>query len=201
MKTYTQLREDIYLSGAGGFGMRVVNRDKRNTENMGKIHKDYSLHRYKKNDSFLITHDKTNKVVGKIHGNITGKKLEVSLLSVHPEHTKKRIGQSLAVAAYKHLHGKHGYTIHSDMNQSPGGASVWNTLRKDPETKRFVRAVRNGRDIGQASKIRTQQIWTSHNDSHREKAAKVGIRSSSTEGSTGRKIVGTTLVLKGKKKR
>jgi hypothetical protein len=208
MKTYTQLREDIDLIGvAGGFDAHHANRvfKAERTErddkimNIGKIHKDYSLHREGDNVMF-ITHDKTKKVIGRIDGEGSPKRFAVHGISVHPKHTKKKIGHSLAVAAYKHLHGM-GVDVHSDAQQSPGGASVWNTLRKDPDTRKHVHVVRNNRIIGQASKMKTQDIWTSRPGFTRDRAAKKGIRSSSSEGSKGKKIVGVTLVLKGKKKR
>jgi hypothetical protein len=209
MKTYTQLREDIDLIGSAG-GFDKVHSVEANRAfktkrdgmimNIGKIHKDYSLHREGDNGSMFITHDKTKKVIGRIYGEGSPKRFAVHGISVHPKHTKKKIGHSLAVAAYKHLHGM-GVDVHSDIHQSTGGASVWNTLRKDPDTRKHVHVVRNKRIIGQASKMKTQDIWTSRPGFTRDQAAKKGIRSSSSEGSKGKKIVGVTLVLKGKKKR
>jgi hypothetical protein len=53
---------------------------------------------------------------------------------VHGDHTQKKIGKSLAVLAYKHLARKKG-SLKSSSLQSPGGASIWNRLRKDPRMR------------------------------------------------------------------
>ncbi|NBO23459.1 hypothetical protein EBU94_09010, partial [bacterium] len=95
-----------------------------------------------------------------------GKGDDVSIINlhVHPTHSKKKIGASLAVQAYKHLH-KLGHSIESGSLQSPGGAHVWNTLRKDPEVKKHVRYHDpfEGRSYA-AHKVPTGEIWQEEQD-------------------------------------
>lgn len=188
MKTYLQLLEDIeLLSGhprTSKSHMRDIQRDFEDDAEyrkpLGKIHKDYSLHRSGRN--FHITHDPSGKVVGHIDtepGN-SNKTVHIAQLNIDREHTKKKIGHSLAVAAYKHLH-KTGHTIHSGSEQSVGGASVWRELMKDPSTKRHVHAVHRPfggkhRSLGQASKLQTGDIWTSGSREARTAGRKKGIK-------------------------
>lgn len=129
---------------------------------MGDIHPKYEMWRHtteltddKGNKyhqhQFSIVHKDTRKKVGEIdavggkihkktgeHRAGTGKDLRISYLGIHDHHSAKKVGTSLAVAAYKHLHKK-GRSIKSDTRQSFGGAHVWDTLRKDPEVKRHVK--------------------------------------------------------------
>jgi len=214
MKTYRQLLEDIEMvSGIGHMGKHDVkavqdehDQDTRK-KNLGKIHKDYSIHRSQFGD-FNIVHDKSKKVVGHIQNETPtkSKHLKVGLVAIHKDHTKKKIGHSLAVAAYKHLHGKHGYTIHSDRFQSPGGASIWQHLMKDPKTKKHVRAVitrkmdGDTKDIGQASKMNPADIWTSGSREMRRKAASKGIQMHRHSSPEDVRAFGTQLVLKAKKR-
>lgn len=209
MKTYRQLLEDIELVP----GLSRVSRsdthamqdefDHSHKKKLGKIHKDYSIH--KSGGDFFITHDKSKKVVGHIANDAPpGKKeLHVSSLGIHPDHTKKKIGHSLAIAAYKHLHGKHGYEIHSGTEQSMGGASVWQHLMKDPKTSKHVHAIRNTsfektKDLGRASKLHTGDIWQSGSGEARRKAASKGIKMHPYKGFDD--TYNTKLVLKRKKK-
>lgn len=126
MKTYRQLLEDIELvSGISratrsdiGAAHDEFKHGGSSKKNLGKIHNDYSIH--KSGGDFFITHDKTKKVVGHIANETPhkSKSLQVGVTAMHPDHTKKKIGHSLAIAAYKHLHDKHGYEIHSGDSQS-----------------------------------------------------------------------------------
>jgi len=173
MKTYKQLLEDIELmSGIGRptrHDMETSQDEFDNTskKNLGKIHKDYSLHR--SGGDFFIHHDKSNKVVGHISNDTPHKHktLKVGLTTMDPKHTKKKIGHSLALAAYKHLHGKHGYEIESGNEQSPGGASIWHGLMNDPSTKNHVHAVHQATgshiktNLGLANKLHPSEIWQS----------------------------------------
>jgi hypothetical protein len=212
MKTYCQLLEDIELVS----GIRRDTRGElrsvhdqlsgRSTKNLGKIHKDYSLH--KSGQDFVITHDKSKKMVGLIattaHHNGKGKHLEVAATAVHPDHTKKKIGHSLAVAAYKHLH-KQGYTIRSGNEQSPGGASIWHGLMNDPKTKKQVHAVHHPyhgtkTELGQANKLHTGDIWYSGSGPVRRKAASKGIRMHKYSSDATDKAMDTHLELRAKKK-
>jgi hypothetical protein len=228
MKTYRQLLEDIQLEPNIS---RLNRKDWKGIHDefhsdieaarslpslrmhkLGKIHKEYSIHRNHNGNDFFITHDKSKKVVGHIENDHvsdnpeTSKHLRVGFLAIHPHHSKKKIGHSLAVAAYKHLHGKHGYTIHSGIQQSMGGASVWQHLMKDPKTKKHVRAVvsRKGdediKDIGQASKMNPADIWTSGSGGVRRKAASKGIRMHDYSSPKATRAFGTQLILKAKKK-
>lgn len=214
MKTYRQLLEDIeMISGVGHMNKHDVKavQDEHDYDtrkkNLGKIHKDYSIHKSSFGD-FYITHDKSKKVVGHISNETPTKRkhLKVGLVAIHKDHTKKKIGHSLAVAAYKHLHAKHGYTIHSDRQHSPGGASIWHHLMKDPKTSKHVRAVITRRmdghtkDIGQASKMNPADIWTSGSREMRRKAASKGIRMHKYMSPEAVRAFGTELVLKAKKK-
>jgi len=209
MKTYRQLLEDIELIS----GIRRATRGDMNTaqdefdysnkKNLGKIHKDYSL--YKSGGDFFITHDSSKKVVGNISNQTPhkSKHLEVEATAVHPDHSKKMIGHSLAVAAYKHLWTQ-GYTIHSGSEQSPGGASIWHGLMNDPQTKKYVHAVHHpygGKktDLGQASKLHTGDIWQSGSGEVRRKAASKGIRMHKYSSDATDKAMDTHLELRAKK--
>ena len=215
MKTFLQyINEDIELvSGISRPSRSDIRdledefKDSSSRKNLGKIHKDYSLH--KADGNFFITHDDSKKVVGHISNDEPqkSKRLSVGLAVMHPEHTKKKIGHSLMIAAYKHLHGKHGYEIHSGNEQSVGGASIWQHLMKDPDTKDSVHAVHQppiGKkaELGQASKLHTGDIWTSGSGATRRKAATKGIAMHKYAGNIDNADPThyTKLVLKGKKK-
>jgi hypothetical protein len=149
-------------------------------KNLGKIHKDYSLH--KSSGNFYITHDPSKKVVGHISNDTPHKSshLQVGLTAIHKDHTKKKIGHSLAVAAYKHLHGL-GYTVTSGREQSVGGASIWQSLMKDRDIGGEVRAIHHSyggkrRDLGRASELHTGDIWSSGSGAVRRKAKAKGIQ-------------------------
>lgn len=211
MKTYSQLLEDIELvSGIsratrGDIGAMQDEFNYGPKKNLGKIHKDYSLH--KVNGDFFINHDKSNKVVGHISNDTPhkSKSLKVGLTAIHPDHTKKKIRHSLAIAAYKHLHGKHGYEIKSGNEQSVGGASIWQHLMKDPSTKQYVHAVHEPpggkkRELGQATKLHTGDIWTSGSGEVRRKAASKDIKMHPFKGYENDSGYHTSLVLKRKTK-
>lgn len=214
MKTYLKLLEDIELVS----GVQRTTRDDMaaaseafhdphgpKPKNLGKIHKDYSIHR--RDGNFFITHDKTKKVVGHIADDATrtGKNIGVGMVLVHRDHTKKKIGHSIAAAAYKHLHKK-GYTIHSGTEQSAGGAAIWRELMKDKATSKHVHAMHKddwplsrAKSLGQASKLHTGDIWTSGSGETRRMATKKGIRMHKYGTPESEKAYGTTLVLKAKK--
>ena len=213
MKTYKQLLEDIELMS----GIRRDTRGElrsvrdqlsgRSKKNLGKIHKDYSLH--KSGGDFFITHDSSKKVVGHISNQTPrkSKHLEVEATAVHPDHTKKKIGHSLAVAAYKHLH-KQGYTIKSGSEQSFGGKDVWfgkHGLMNDPKTKKHVHAVHHpygGKktDLGQASKLHPGDIWQSGSGEVRRKATSKGVRMHKYSSDATDRAMDTHLELRAKKK-
>ena len=212
MKTYRQLLEDIELvSGIGRptrYDMETSQDefDYGRKKNLGKIHKDYSLHKGEFGD-FFIHHDESGKVVGHITNDAPHKHktLKVGLTTIDPKHTKKKIGHSLAVAAYKHLH-KTGHTIHSGSEQSVGGASVWRELMKDPSTKRHVHAVHRPfggthRSLGQASKLQTGDIWTSGSGETRTAGRRKGIRMHKYGSPESERAQDVQLVLKPKEKK
>lgn len=159
-------------------------------KNLGEFHPGYELHRHTYEEGtptrngvrkrhihdFSIVHKSSNQVVGGFDANGgkisrksgfkegKGDDLNIINLHVHPTHSKKKIGASLAVQAYKHLH-KLGHSIESGSLQSPGGAHVWNTLRKDPEVKKHVRYHDpfEGRSHA-AHKLPTGEIWQDEQD-------------------------------------
>jgi len=131
--------------------------------NLGEIHPGYELHQHvtsvtgddgkpEHHHQYSIVHKKSKEVAGAIDaaaGKIdpktgeftsgTEKGLKVKWVGIHNSwHSSKKVGTSLPIAAYKHLH-KLGYSIKSDSTQSRGGAILWNRLRNDPEIKRYVK--------------------------------------------------------------
>ena len=133
--------------------------------NLGEIHPGYELHRHRMArrgigrgedpvvhfHRYTIVHKKSKDVAGEIdatagkinrktgeHRPGTGKGLKIEWLGVHSDHSSKKAGKSLAVAAYKHLHSK-GHSIKSDVRQSYGGAHVWDKMRHDPDVKDHVK--------------------------------------------------------------
>ena len=132
-------------------------------ENLGEIHPGYELHQHVSSvtgydrgkpvhvHQYSIVHKKSGDVAGEIdasagkihrktgeHTRGTGKGLAIKWVGVHPEHSSKKAGTSLPIAAYKHLH-KMGHSIKSDTTHSFGGAHVWDRLRKDPDVKHHVK--------------------------------------------------------------
>ena len=213
MKRLKQLLEDIELvSGhprTTKSDMRHAQQDFKDDaeyrKNLGKIHKDYSLHNSGRN--YWITHDPSDKVVGHIDTEPSGraKTIKIAQLNIDKDHTKKKIGHSLAVAAYKHLH-KTGHTIHSGEEQSVGGASVWRELMKDPETINHVHAVHSrygGRkkELGRAFHLDPADIWTSGSKEARTAARRKGINMHHYDTPDAEHALGVQLVLKPKDKK
>lgn len=157
--------------------------------NLGEIHPGYELHRHTTTvdratkfhrHSFSIVHKKSGDVAGEIdakggkidrktgeHRLGTGKGLKIDWVHVHPEHGTKKIGTSLAAAAYKHLH-KLGHSIKSDTKQSIGGANLWNSLRHDPDTKHHMmyHDERNYEHSIPAHKVPEGAIWNDDPHAH-----------------------------------
>lgn len=137
----------------------------RKTKKSGKIAKGYTLYTTKdKEDPTIedhhIVHDETGHVAGEITtrtSNMTGDHT-VMHTNVHGQHTQKKIGKSLAVLAYKHLAKKKG-NLHSSTLQSPGGASIWNRLRKDPKMKGQVFHKMRGQAEVPAHDLPDKKIW------------------------------------------
>jgi hypothetical protein len=151
-------------------------------KNLGKIHKDYSIHRADRN--FWITHDPSGKVVGRIdtepsYGN-GSKTIQIAQLNIDKNHTRKKIGHSLPVAAYTHL-WRNGYTIHAGDEQSVGAAKVWQDLINNPETRDHVHAIHDpyfapSKELGPAHRLSSGDIWTSGSGEARRAATRKGIR-------------------------
>ena len=178
-KRRKKVTEDIEMSNVmgkpwGGFHRdfsRVVNnpwtKKPLDVKRSGRIAKGYTLHTIQDPDDLriqrhYIVHDATNHVAGDIHTHsspMTGEHHVVST-EIHGDHTQKKIGKSLAMLAYKHLARKKG-NLHSSNLQSPGGASIWNRLRKDPKMKGkiFHKSV-SGQEVP-AHDLPDKRIWAS----------------------------------------
>lgn len=177
-------------------------------KNLGKIHKDYSLHRSGRD--FWITHDPSSKVVGKIDTepsdeSLGGKKLNIAQLNIDRKHTKKKIGHSLAVAAYKQL-WRTGHTITSGGEHSMGSALAWMDLMSDPETQNHVHAVHGVHgervtQLGLAKDLNPADIWISGSREARTAARRKGIKMHDYYSSNVEKVQPVKLVLKPKVKK
>ena len=184
-KSYLKKKKDTYMSFRGS----GRDEDKKfvGHRRMGDIHPDYEMwkHTTKMKDKkgyafhqhqFSIVHKKTREKVGEIDaqaGKINritgehipstkGKGLRIQYIGIHPEHSSSKVGKSLAIAAYKHLHGK-GHSIKSDTIHSSGGAHVWDQLRKDKDVGHHVK-YHDERDAipKSAHKMSYGDIWQRH---------------------------------------
>lgn len=129
----------------------------------GKIAKGYTLYTSTDKESpefqdHHIVHDATGHVAGEVSTRTSGNDHTVIHTDVHGDHTQKAIGKSLAVLAYKHLAKKKG-NLHSSSLQSPGGASIWNRLRKDPKMKGRVFHKMRGQAEVPAHDLPDKKIW------------------------------------------
>ena len=133
-------------------------------KNLGEIHPGYELHQHSVEmdntrpsgpqrvlkHKFTIVHKASGDIAGEMHAwggklhpkkgvvfGAKGKALKVSHLEMHPDHSSKKVGASLPVEMYRHLH-RRGHAIQSDSVQSHGGAHVWNTMRNDRELKKHM---------------------------------------------------------------
>ena len=149
--------------------------------NLGEITPGYSIH--KAGGDFFIRHDESKKVVGHIvnQTHYKSRSLEAMMTQIHPKHTAKVIGQSLPVAAYKHLWDHHGYEITSGYDHSIGGLQMWRDMIADPDTSEYVHAIHHpfgGKktDLGLARKLPTSDIWSSGSAGMRLKARRKGVQ-------------------------
>ena len=195
---------------------------------LGEIHPGYDVHHYKrirKVDGmtigrtrklfhiFNIVHRGSGNIAGdmqawggKLHPTkgvvkgAKGKGLKVVALDMHSDHTSRKVGTSLPVELYRHLH-RSGYAIQSDKMQSQGAAHVWNIMRNDPELKKHMMAHierepnRGERHtfIKRAHRVPESSIWFS--PYRREPEDKVRTSRGEEPDET------TTLVLSGKKRK
>ena len=180
--------------------------DAEHRKNLGKIHNDYSLHRSGRN--FWITHDPSKKVVGHIDAEpFSGtdkKSIAIAQLNIDKDHTKKKIGSSLAAAAYRHLHNM-GHTIYSGDQQSIGAIEVWKELMHHPATRNYVYAIHNpygakGTELGLAHKLSSGDIWTSGSGEARRAASRKGIKMHKYGTEKAERAYDVDLVLRAKKK-
>ena len=210
--------EDIEMSNVmgkpwGGFHRdfsRVVNnpwvKKPLDVKRSGRIAKGYTLHTIQDPDDLRIqrhyvVHDDTNHVAGEIHTHsspMTGEHHVVST-EIHGDHTKKKIGKSLAILAYKHLARKKG-NLHSSNLQSPGGASIWNRLRKDPRMKgKIFHKSKSGQEVP-AHDLPDKQIWASETKVIRSKGTPQYLPKSSRHAEEHEKVLLSRLVIRPAKK-
>lgn len=89
-----------------------------------------------------------------------GKTVVITSLVVSPQFRKMHLGYSLPQATYKAI-TRDGYSLVSDEAQTLGGASVWQALRKDPETAdRMDLYDPNAEDIQPAKDLPDDKIWS-----------------------------------------
>lgn len=178
-KNYTKSKEETYRFHEGHKFIKH--------ENLGEIHPGYELHQHVSSvtgrnrgkpvhiHQYSIVHKKSGDVAGEIdasagkvhrktgeHTPGTGKGLKITWTHVHDEHSSKKVGTSLPIAAYKHLH-KLGHSIKSDTTHSFGGASIWDRLRNDKDVKRHVKYhdEKDNRAVP-AHKLDYGAIWQEH---------------------------------------
>lgn len=143
---------------------KTVERTGNPTKRSGRIAKGYTLHTSTHKDdpkvqTHYIVHDQTGHVAGEVSTVSHGDEHQVIHTEVHGAHTRKKIGKSLAALAYKHIAKKKGNLWSSGL-QSPGGASVWNRLRKDPKMKGRVFHHTRAGEVP-AHDVPEKRIWAS----------------------------------------
>ena len=220
------IREDIDLIPTDRFDGEERKAYGMKSKNLGEFHPGYDLHQrsVKTKDHrgkaavkhvFSMVHKASGNVAGEMHAyggklhpikgvevGTKGKGLKVSHLSVHSNHREKKVGKSLAVEMYRHLH-RRGHAIQSDTIQSHGAAHVWNTMRHDPELKKHMMIHHSGKPLrGEVSRLEKRAhrrsenyIWYQHAGEHVYGKEKVkGSRGDEPESVK-------TLVLSGKKQK
>jgi hypothetical protein len=143
---------------------KTVERTGNPTKRSGRVAKGYTLHTSTHKDdpkvqTHYIVHDQTGHVAGEVSTVSHGDEHQVIHTEVHGAHTRKKIGKSLAALAYKHIAKKKGNLWSSGL-QSPGGASVWNRLRKDPKMKGRVFHHTRAGEVP-AHDVPEKRIWAS----------------------------------------
>lgn len=178
------------------------------TKRSGRIAKGYTLHTSTHKDdpkvqTHYIVHDQTGHIAGEVSTVSHGDEHQVIHTEVHGAHTSKKIGKSLAVLAYKHLAKKKGNLWSSGL-QSPGGASVWNRLRKDPKMRGRV-FHHTAKGEVPAHDVPEKRIWASDTLPHEPKVAKSKgtpsfLPTTKHDAPEHRRVLGSRLVLRHPKK-
>ena len=211
-KKRRKIKEDIEMANVlrkphGGYYRDFANRIKRRRvkpTKSGKIAKGYTLHTTQDDDdprfeTHYIVHDATNHIAGEVSTRSHDGSHEVIHTDVHGDHTQKKIGKSLAVLAYKHLARKKG-NLHSSNLQSPGGASIWNRLRKDPKMKGkiFHQSV-SGQEVP-AHDLPDKKIWASEDKIQGSKSTPGYLPPSSRHADEHNNVLRSRLVIRPAKK-
>jgi hypothetical protein len=144
-----------------------------------------------------IVHDASGDVVGELETarRERGGNMEHAVTStrIHADHTQKKIGKSLALAAYKHLAKTR--ILSSSILQSPGGASVWNRLRKDPKLKgRVFHHSTSG--VVPAHDIPDKMIWAHETKVTKSKGTPESLPPSKRHASEHSKVLGSRLTIR-----
>jgi hypothetical protein len=187
---------------------KTVERTGNPTKRSGRIAKGYTLHTSTHKDdpkvqTHYIVHDQTGHVAGEVSTVSHGDEHQVIHTEVHGAHTRKKIGKSLAVLAYKHLAKKKG-NLWSSSLQSPGGASVWNRLRKDPKMRGRVFHHTASGEVS-AHDVPEKRIWASDTLPHDPKVTKSKgtpsfLPTSKHDAPEHRRVLGSRLVIRPSKK-
>jgi ribosomal protein S18 acetylase RimI-like enzyme len=213
------IREDIDLIPADRFDdeeRKFYGKSK----NLGEFHPGYDLHQrsyrtHPVKHIFSMVHKASGNVAGEMHAyggklhpikgvvlGTKGKGLKVSHLSVHANHREKKVGKSLAVEMYRHLH-RRGHAIQSDTIQSHGAAHVWNTMRNDPELKKHMMIHDQGKPVpGEVSRLEKRAHRKTENYIWHQSAGEHVYGKEKVRGSRGLEPESVkTLVLSGKKQK
>ena len=211
-KKRRKIKEDIEMANVlskphGGYHRdfaKMVKGRGMKPERSGRIAKGYTLYTSKdkddpKTETHHIVHDATNHVAGEVWTRSHGDDHHVLSTEIHGDHTKKKIGKSLAVLAYKHLARKKG-SLTSSALQSPGGASIWNRLRKDPKMKGkiFHQSV-SGQEVP-AHDLPDKKIWASEDKIQGSKSTPGYLPPSSRHADEHRGVMRSRLVIRPAKK-
>lgn len=196
------------------------------SKNLGEFHPGYDLHQrsikiknHRGNELvrhvFSMVHKASGNVAGEMHAyagklhpikgvevGTKGKGLKVTHLSVRSNHREKKVGKSLPVEMYRHLH-RRGHAIQSDTIQSHGAAHVWNTMRHDPELKKHMMIHDNGKPLrGEVSRLEKRAHRRSENYIWHQNAGEHVYGKEKVKGSRGDEPESEkTLVLSGKKQK
>jgi hypothetical protein len=166
-----------------------------------RLGKGYTMHTVPSKDpdstTHHIVHDDSDDVVGEIETLHRGGEHTVTHTRIHGVHTKKKIGKSLALSAYKHLAKTR--TLKSSALQSPGGASIWNRLRKDPKMKGRVFHRSESGEVP-AHDVPEKRIWARSNKVEKSKGTPESLPPSKHHAKEHEKVLASRLVIRPLKK-